>query len=101
MRSQRVLVATLLSVLLFTSLAKGEESIAERGDYQLGAGDVLEVQVWKNSELSREVTVRPDGMISLPLVNDVHAAGLTPMELRDLLTKKLAEYVPSAVVSVI
>ena len=69
--------------------------------YQIGAGDVLEVAVWKNSELSREVTVRPDGMISLPLVNDVHAAGLTPLELRDLLTKKLSEYVPSAEVSVI
>jgi polysaccharide export outer membrane protein len=88
-------------MMLAARLAGGEETTAEHTGYQIGAGDVLEISVWKNPELSRQVTVRPDGMISLPLVNDVHVAGLTPMELRDLLTKKLAEYVPSAVVSVI
>jgi polysaccharide biosynthesis/export protein len=101
MGSRRTLGAVLAGVLLVTQLAAGEEPAAARGDYRIGAGDVLEVAVWKNSELSRLVTVRPDGMISLPLVNDVHAAGLTPMELRELLTKKLSEYVPSAEVSVI
>jgi polysaccharide export outer membrane protein len=81
--------------------ARGEEPPADRGNYQIGAGDQLDISVWKNAELSRQVTVRPDGMISLPLVNDVRAAGLTPMELRDLLAKKLSEYVPAAEVSVI
>jgi polysaccharide biosynthesis/export protein len=84
---------------MLSTRAVGQESPG--AGYQIGAGDVLEIAVWKNNELSREVTVRPDGMISLPLVNDIHAAGLTPLELRDLLTKKLSEYVPSAVVSVI
>jgi polysaccharide export outer membrane protein len=59
------------------------------------------VSVWKNPQLSRTVLVRPDGMISLPLVKDVQAAGLTPMDLRDQLAKKFVEYVPSAEVSVI
>src|SRR5205807_10432482 len=58
------------------------------------------ISVWKNEAMSRTVPVRPDGMVSLPLVNDVEAAGLTPMELRDLLTKKLGEYIPNPEVSV-
>ncbi|HSB60171.1 MAG TPA: polysaccharide biosynthesis/export family protein, partial [Vicinamibacteria bacterium] len=69
--------------------------------YRIGPEDVLQVAVWKNETLSRTVPVRPDGMISLPLLNDVQAAGLTPMELRDALVKKLVEYTPSPEVSVI
>jgi polysaccharide export outer membrane protein len=69
--------------------------------YRIGAGDVLDVVVWKNEQLTRSVTVRPDGKISLPLVNDIEAAGLTPANLRDVLVKKLAEYVPSPEVSVL
>jgi polysaccharide export outer membrane protein len=84
---------------MLSTRAVGQESPG--AGYQIGAGDVLEIAVWKNTELSREVTVRPDGMISLPLVNEIRAAGLTPLELRELLTKKLSEYVPSAEVSVI
>jgi polysaccharide export outer membrane protein len=72
-----------------------------RGDYRIGPEDVLNVIVWQNADLTRLVPVRPDGMISLPLVNDVQAAGLTPMELRDVLKQKLAEYVPAAEISVI
>jgi polysaccharide export outer membrane protein len=62
---------------------------------------MLAISVWKNEPMSRVVPVRPDGMISLPLLDDVRAAGLTPMQLRDLLVQKLAEYVPSPSVSVI
>jgi len=69
--------------------------------YRIGPEDTLQISVWKNEAMSRTVPVRPDGMVSLPLVNDVEAAGLTPMELRDLLTKKLAEYIPNPEVSVI
>jgi polysaccharide biosynthesis/export protein len=68
--------------------------------FRIGTEDVLDVQVWKNEELSRVVPVRPDGMISLPLVNDIRAAGLTAVELRQAITQKLAEYVPSPEVSV-
>lgn len=70
-------------------------------EYRIGPEDVLNISVWNNSAISRTVPVRPDGKISLPLVNDVHAAGLTPNQLRMVLMKKLAEYVPSPEVSVI
>ena len=69
--------------------------------YQIGAEDMLDISVWKQVELSRTVPVRPDGMVSLPLVNDIHAAGLTPGELRDQITSKLSEYIPAPEVSVI
>jgi polysaccharide export outer membrane protein len=69
--------------------------------YLIGADDVLQVAVWNNEAMSRTVPVRPDGMISLPLINDVPAAGLTPMQLRDALLKRLVEYMPSPEVSVI
>jgi polysaccharide export outer membrane protein len=68
--------------------------------FRIGTEDVLDVQVWKNEDLSRVVPVRPDGMISLPLVNDIRAAGLTAVELRQEITQRLAEYVPSPEVSV-
>jgi polysaccharide export outer membrane protein len=69
--------------------------------YLIGPEDILAVTVWKNDAMSRVVAVRPDGMISLPLLDDVQAAGLTAMQLRDVLAKKLAEYMPSPEVSVI
>jgi len=69
--------------------------------YRIGPEDVLQISVWKNDAMSRAVPVRPDGKISLPLLNDVQAAGLTTLELREVLTKKLAEYMPSPEVSVI
>src|SRR6185312_6586707 len=69
-------------------------------EYRIGAEDVLAISVWKNEPMSRVLPVRPDGMISLPLLDDVMAAGLTPTELRNLLAQKLAEYVPSPAVTV-
>ena len=75
--------------------------VVESADaFRIGPEDVLDVQVWKNEELSRVVPVRPDGMISLPLVNDIRAAGLTAVELRQAVTSRLAEYIPSPEVSV-
>ena len=71
------------------------------GDYRVGPEDVLEVSVWNNPGISRVVTVRPDGMISLPLINDVKAAGLTPAQVRQEVARKLSDYVPSPSVSVI
>jgi polysaccharide export outer membrane protein len=70
-------------------------------DYRIGPEDVLDVLVWKQENLSRTVPVRPDGKVSLPLVNDIVAAGLTPSELRQQITERLTEYVPSPEVSVI
>jgi len=76
-------------------------SLPAAAEFRIGPEDLLDVQIWKNSDLSRIVPVRPDGMISLPLVNDLQAAGLTPTELRLQITQRLAEFVPSPEVSVI
>lgn len=70
-------------------------------DYRIGPEDVLQILVWKNDAMSRVVPVRPDGKISLPLLNDIQAAGLTPMQLRESLMAKLVEYIPTPEVSVI
>jgi polysaccharide export outer membrane protein len=73
----------------------------EAGDFKIGLGDVIEVHVWKNEDLSRVVTVRPDGFVTLPLVYDIRAAGLTTNELRTQITERIAAFVPAAEVSVI
>jgi len=69
--------------------------------YRIGPEDTLQISVWKNDALTRGVQVRPDGKISLPLLNDVQAAGLSALELRDVLAQKLAAYMPNPEVSVI
>jgi polysaccharide export outer membrane protein len=71
------------------------------GTYVIGPDDVLDVSVWGNTEVSRTVPVRPDGRISLPLLNDIQAAGLTPMQLREAVTKALTPYIPEPAVSVL
>jgi len=70
------------------------------GQYVIGPEDVLDVAVWNNTQLTRTVPVRPDGKISLPLLSDVQAAGLTPMQLRDKIAAALAEFMPNPEVSV-
>lgn len=70
-------------------------------DYVIGPTDVLSIVVWGERDLSSEVAVRPDGKISLPLVNDVVAAGLTPDQLRGRLTDAIKRYVESPVVTVV
>lgn len=77
------------------------KTIAQSPDYVIGIEDVLEISVWKNPDVSKTVMVRPDGMISLPLVGDMKAAGLTPAQLRDALTEALSEYQETVVTSVI
>ena len=69
--------------------------------YVIGPEDVLDIAVWNNTAISRTVPVRPDGKISLPLLNDVQAEGLTPVQLRDALTKSLTAFVPLPEISVI
>ena len=69
--------------------------------YTIGAEDILDITVWNNTVISRTVPVRPDGMISLPLLDDVQAAGLTPRQLKVDLTKRLAKFIASPEVSVV
>lgn len=70
-------------------------------EYRIGPEDVLLISVWRNDAMSRSVLVRPGGKISLPLLNDVQAAGLTTHELRDVLIERLKDFIPSPEVSVI
>lgn len=77
------------------------KAIAQSPDYVIGIEDVIEISVWKNPDLSKTVMVRPDGMISLPLVGDLKAAGQTPAQLRDALNEVLKEYQETVVTSVI
>src|SRR6187200_2938006 len=70
-------------------------------DYRLAMGDKLRVEVYKDSQLSQSLQVRPDGKITLPLIGDVPAAGLTSIELRDQIAAALKEYVTNPVVTVI
>jgi len=96
------LFATQATAQQAPSQAKGKpQPVAGLEDYRIGPEDVLAISVWKNDAMSRVLPVRPDGMISLPLVDDVMAAGLTPMELRNVLAQKLAEFVPSPAVTVV
>lgn len=69
--------------------------------YAIGIGDILEISVWKNPELSTTVPVRPDGRISVPLLGDVQASGMTPLALRQTLTEGFKEYVTAPGVSVV
>jgi polysaccharide biosynthesis/export protein len=70
-------------------------------NYLIGAQDVLDISVWKEPELSRSVPVRPDGKISLPLLNDVQAAGLTPPQLGAQITASLNKFMTNPQVTVI
>ena len=70
-------------------------------DYRLGPGDKLRVEVYKDNQLSQSLQIRPDGKITLPLVGDLQASGMTPLELRDRVTSALREYVTNPVVTVI
>ena len=69
-------------------------------EYRLGPEDVIDVTVWKNDALSKTVTVRPDGMVSLPLIGDIKASGSTPDELGRKIAERLKEYKESPQVSV-
>ena len=69
--------------------------------YIIGPEDVLRIEVWRNPNISVTVPVRSDGKISVPLVNDIQAAGLTPEELRNEIAKGLAKFVEDPTVSVI
>lgn len=70
-------------------------------DYIIGAGDMLQVFVWRNPELSSNVPVRPDGKISIPLVEDLQAVGKTPTELARDIEAQLAEFLRSPEVNII
>jgi polysaccharide biosynthesis/export protein len=73
---------------------------ADSDKYIIGPEDILHVQVWKEETLSQTVLVRTDGKISLPLLDDVQAAGLTPLKLKEVLTEKYKAYVDNPLVTI-
>ena len=105
MKAFHLLLAALLIVAV-PAFAQDEdgndgEKIAVLDDYPIGIEDVLHVVVWNEPDLTVDVTVRPDGMITIPLANDVQVAGRSPQEVRDILTERLAKFVREPNVTVI
>lgn len=86
-----LVIISLMFIISWTAHADG---------YTIGAEDVIQVTVWGNNELNTHVPVRPDGMISMPLIGDVKAEGKTPQELKAALEKELKRFVKAPVVSV-
>ena len=81
--------------------ANASKAATADANYIIGAQDVLNVSVWKEAELTRDVPVRPDGKISMPLLNDVQAAGLTPSQLAQQITGGLKKFLTDPQVTVI
>ena len=81
--------------------AAAKKSATDDPNYVIGAQDVLDISVWKEPELTRPVPVRPDGKISMPLLNDVQAAGRTPLQLAADITAGLKKFVTDPQVTVI
>ena len=77
------------------------EIAADSNQYVIGPEDVLYIHTWKEEALSRTVPVRMDGKISIPLINEVQAAGLTPLQLREILIEKFKKYIDNPNISVI
>jgi polysaccharide export outer membrane protein len=80
--------------------AQGPETSSD-SDYLIGADDQLRITVWKEPDLSEILPVRPDGKISMPLLNDIPAAGLTPLQLKDSITEKLKKFIADPRVTVV
>ena len=75
--------------------------VATNTDYRLAPGDKLRIEVYKDPQLSQSLQIRPDGKVTLPLIGDIAASGLTSLELRDRVATQLKEYVTNPVVTVI
>lgn len=84
-----------------TSAAAPAKPPENSPDYVIGADDTLHISVWKEPDLSETLPVRPDGKISMPLLNDITAAGLTPLELKDSITEKLKKYISDPRVTIV
>ncbi len=79
----------------------GNSQVSGSNDYKIGVDDQVRVSVWRNADLSVEVPVRPDGKISIPLIGDVQAGGLTPRQVASDIEKRLSQYVRDPNVTII
>jgi len=99
-----LIITFLFGNIALPELRKGADASEEKlaaSPYLIGPNDVLDVYVWKEPELTREVVVMPDGRITYPLIGQVMAQGSTVTELREIISKKLKDYVTSPEVTVI
>jgi polysaccharide export outer membrane protein len=87
-------------IFLFVTIA-ATAVFAKDSTYNIGPGDILEISVWKDESLTKQVIVPPDGVISFPLIEDIDVNGLTVADLRKTITEKLTEYIPDATVAVL
>ncbi len=94
------IIAGLFSPPLYAQNSAPETEEPGAVTYRLSAGDEIEVFVWKEEDLSREVIISPDGSLSYPLAGEFQAAGLTVSELKEKLTERIQQYIPKAVVTV-
>lgn len=78
----------------------GDITAVDNNTYIIGSEDVLDIFVWREESLTKSVTVRMDGKISLPLTDDIQAAGLTPLQLKEVITNKLKNFIENPTVSV-
>ena len=99
------IAALLAAVVSSASAASAQVVVRSEEDppnaYAIGIGDVVEISVWKNPELSVTVPVRPDGRVSVPLLGDIQASGMTPRALTEDLTQRFKEFVTAPSVSVV
>ena len=94
-------LAVACAVPTSTSMPEASQSVTGPDIYVIGVTDHLRVNVWKNPELSSPLVVRSDGMISVPLLDDVQAEGLTAEELKEVITEALSEYISNPDVTVV
>jgi polysaccharide export outer membrane protein len=99
----KAIIVLLLSVSFSLSQEKPgtTDKYVDNPNYVIGPEDVLHIRVWKEEALTMTVPVRSDGMISLPLINDVQASGLTPLQLRESLTEKFKTFIDNPTVTVV
>jgi polysaccharide export outer membrane protein len=95
------LLFLIASVMFGTNNSHAQQVMQNTEEYVLGPEDILEISVWKDETLTKQVVIRPDGKISFPLIGEVQAAGRTANDLRQELVKKISEYMPDPVVTVI
>lgn len=87
-------------VAVFAALIFAQAAQAQQSGYIVKPGDILEISVWKEPDLQRQVLVRPDGAFSFPLVGQVDARGRTVMELNKIVSERLSRYIADAVVTI-
>ena len=95
MKNGVLILFVCLTLLVICSVGLAAEKV-----YQLGPGDVIEISVWKDPELSRTLVVPPDGIISFPLIGSINIKRFAVPELRKIVTQKLSEFIPDATVTI-